>query len=106
MADARTRFGIQIKHSKLGRMHRVQEWFIPWSELGGGGGTEEPAVGTHFGFSIAYNDRDGQPQSKRLRWIDKKGPWRSSAEKGTAPRGWGDLVIGPTQGDPAPTASR
>jgi hypothetical protein len=107
LADAKQRFGIVVRHSKQGRMKRVQEWFLPWSELSGGTLADEPAVGTALGLALGYNDQDTQGGPvKRLRWVDKKGPWRSAGSKGQAPRGWGDLVVGPIPAAPPSTAAR
>jgi len=107
LAEAKQRFGIVVCHSKSGRMKRIQEWFLPWIEVSGGAWSDEPAVGTELGLTIGYNDQDlpGGPV-KRLRWIDKKGPWRAPGAKGEAPRGWGDLVIGPIPEARPSTAAR
>lgn len=99
LADARARHGIVVRHSKLGRMHRVQEWFIPWAELTGGVLQGEPAPGTRLALALSYNDTDDDGATKRLRWVDKKGPWGNAGDQGVAPRGWGDLLIGPVLGD-------
>jgi hypothetical protein len=59
----------------------------------------EPAVGTRLGFALGYTDLDhggedpGLP--KQLRWIDHTTPWAFGATKGDAPKGWGDIEIGP-----------
>ena len=72
-------------------LRRVQEWFLPWSELGREG---EPAVGARLAFAPAYNDSDGGPR-KQLCWIDNTSPWAFSARSEDLPRGWGDIEIGP-----------
>ena len=55
--DARARFGIQIENIKTDYFYKAQEWFIPWSEYGGGLPGEPPA-GTRLAFTAGFNDRD------------------------------------------------
>ena len=91
--EAKSRYGIEVRTVKLDRFTRVQEWFIPWSELGMEG---PPSAGTRLGFAPGYNDRDpGESTSKELRWIGKTSPWAHGVANGKAPRGWGDIEIGP-----------
>ena len=91
--------GIVVRHVKLDRLRRAQEWFLPWTELGRAPG-DEPAVGTRFGFAPGYKDFDVSGESaaaaaKTLRWVGRSSPWQHSAHRGEPPRGWGDLEIGP-----------
>jgi len=98
-AEARKRFGIEIRFAKLSKLVRVQEWFLPWAEVGADGLPGEPAIGTKLAFAAGYNDMDpGQTSEKKLRLIGGTSPWKCGA--GTpAPRGWGDLEIGPVAGE-------
>jgi hypothetical protein len=101
LADARKHQGIRIRFVKVDPLTRVQEWFLPWSEIGRSGDVaSEPAVGTRFAFAPGYNDSDpGEGTTKQLRWIDHTSPWACSATRGEAPRGWGDIEIGPMIGN-------
>ncbi len=91
--EARTHLGIDIRFVTLSKMVRVQEWFLPWAEVGTGLITEEPPVGTRLAFAAGYNDTDADGSGeKRLRLMGPSSPWRHGA--GTeAPRGWGDILI-------------
>ena len=102
-ANARAQKGIEVRWVKLDRFHRVQEWFLPWTAIGRPGDlAAEPAVGTRLAFAPSYTDRDkggedpGTP--KTLAWINHSSPWNFSATRGEAPKGWGDLEIGPMLG--------
>ncbi len=97
MSGARKYHGIIIRFVRVDPRTRVQEWFLPWSEIGSLGElTEEPAVGVRLAFAASYNDTDDSRAGvKRLLWVDNTSPWRSSAADGEAPRGWGDIEIGP-----------
>jgi hypothetical protein len=87
--------GMQIRYVRLDSLRRVQEWFIPWSEVGV---PEEPQVGARLAFAPAYNDSDGGPR-KQLCWIGNTSPWVFSARSEDLPRGWGDIEIGPMTGE-------
>jgi len=54
---------------------RIQEWFLPWSELGIDI-NPFPENGMKFAFSGGYNDKDevASEQSSLLRWL-KHDPW-------------------------------
>jgi hypothetical protein len=54
--DASERFGLQIENIKTDYFYKAQEWFIPWSEIGGL--SSEPDAGSRIAFSGGYNDRD------------------------------------------------
>jgi hypothetical protein len=95
LAELKRVRGMEIHYAKLDSLRRVQEWFIPWSELGR---PEEPAVGERLAFAPAYNDSDGGPR-KQLTWIDNTTPWVFSARSEDLPRGWGDIEIGPMAGE-------
>ena len=124
LAELTARRGMQVRHVRINRVTRAQEWFIPWGELGVGGKTPaEPAVGSRLAFAPGYNDMDpGEPSEKDLRWIAKPSvkaaaaaaeaaqtgrpwrrtrtpvrtsPWAEAALGGEAPRGWGDIEIAP-----------
>jgi hypothetical protein len=89
VADVRKRTGIQVRFTKINRLTRVQEWFIPWSELGRiGADTAEPELGTRFAFAPGYNDLDpGEPLGKELRWIAAATPPAPAAPAAAAPVG-------------------
>jgi pimeloyl-ACP methyl ester carboxylesterase len=87
--------GMQIHYAKIDSLRRVQEWFIPWSEVGR---ASEPAVGTRLAFAPAYNDTDPGTGRKQLCWIGHSSPWVFSARSEDLPRGWGDIEIGPMIG--------
>jgi hypothetical protein len=98
--NAKAQKGIVVRWVKVDKFHRVQEWFIPWTAIGRPGDiASEPAVGTRLGFAPSYTDRDkggedpGLP--KTLTWIGKTSPWAFAATRGDAPKGWGDIEIGP-----------
>ncbi|GAH05164.1 unnamed protein product, partial [marine sediment metagenome] len=55
--EAATQLGLQIENIKTDYFNKAQEWFIPWSEYGGGL-SGEPAAGTKLAFSGGFNDRD------------------------------------------------
>ena len=95
--EARKYNGIVIRFVRVDPRTRIQEWFLPWHEIGSRGElTAEPSVGARLAFAPSYNDTDSDSTSvKRLLWIDNTSPWRSSATDGQAPRGWGDIEIGP-----------
>lgn len=97
--DARRLRGIVVRHHRLDPLTRAVELFLPWSEVGGHGGLlGEPAFGTRMAFSPSYNDVDGSESRKALAWVGGRSPWDFSAQRGEAPRGWGDLEIGPMLG--------
>jgi hypothetical protein len=101
--DARNLFGIQIENLKTDYYYKVQEWFIPWSEYGGGL-AGEPEAGTRLAFTAGFNDRDEGEHfppgvtssggsvnaSNALRWIGKTDPWGSNK----TPYGWGEIELG------------
>jgi hypothetical protein len=95
LSEARKLYGIVIKFSKLDRRTRVQEWCIPWPQIGNGNVTAIPALGARLGFAPGYNDRDDLQGVKELRWVGRKSHWAYSGESGTTPRSWGDIEIGP-----------
>ena len=102
--NARKQFGIQIENISLDAFHKAQEWFIPWSEYGGGL-QGEPDAGTRLAFTAGFNDRDAGEHfppgvtssggsvkaSNALRWIDKTDPWGASEP----PFAWGEIELGP-----------
>ncbi|HYW94620.1 MAG TPA: hypothetical protein VE870_03430 [Bacteroidales bacterium] len=101
--DAREEFGVKIENVKLDYYLKAQEWFIPWSEFGGGF-KGEPDAGTRMGFSAGFNDRDAGEHfppgvtssggtlkaSNAIRWIDRKDPWASNKP----PYAWGEIELG------------
>ncbi len=101
--EATKQFGIQIENIKVDYYYKAQEWFIPWSEIGGGL-PGEPDAGTRIAFSTGFNDRDKGEHfppgvtssggtlkaSNALRWINKSDPWRSNKP----PYNWGEIEIG------------
>jgi len=105
--DARSQLGLQIENIKTGYFDKVQEWFIPWSEYGGGL-SEEPDTGNRLGFTAGFNDRDegehfppgvttsgGTVQaSNSIRWINKSDPWGAGPASGMPPYNWGEIEIG------------
>ncbi len=108
-ANARAQKGIEVRWVKLDRFRRVQEWFIPWTAIGQSGDlSAEPAVGARLAFAPSYTDRDkggedpGTP--KTLVWINHTSPWNFSPTRGEAPKGWGDIEIGPMLALGAPSA--
>lgn len=102
-ADAKQLFGIQIENLKTDHFYKVQEWFIPWSEVGGGL-EGEPEPGTRIAFTAGFNDRDDGEHfppgvtssggsvkaSNSLRWINRSDPWGSN----NPPYNWGELLFG------------
>jgi len=102
--EAREQFGIRIENISEGPFFKVQEWFIPWSEVGGGL-KAMPGTGAKVAFTVGYNDRDEGEHfppgvnssggtvkaSNALRWINRSDPWGS----GTPPYNWGQLLFGP-----------
>ncbi|MBN2092713.1 hypothetical protein JW964_24035 [candidate division KSB1 bacterium] len=101
--DAKAQFGIEIENIKTDYFYKAQEWFIPWSEYGGGL-PSEPDAGTRLSFSGGFNDRDegehfppgvtssggSVKASNELRWIGKSDPWGSSK----SPYNWGEIELG------------
>ncbi|MDX2432294.1 MAG: hypothetical protein QNK35_15260 [Bacteroides sp.] len=101
--NAQSQFGIQIENIKTDYFYKAQEWFIPWSEYGGGL-TGEPAAGTRLAFTAGFNDRDegehfppgvnssggSVKASNALRWIGATDPWGSNKP----PYGWGEIELG------------
>jgi hypothetical protein len=101
--EAQARFGIQIENIKTNHFYKAQEWFIPWSEYGGGL-SEEPDAGTRLAFSAGFNDRDqgehfppgvtssggSLKASNALRWIGGTDPWGSNKP----PYAWGEIELG------------
>ncbi|MBN1895940.1 hypothetical protein JW906_15755 [bacterium] len=102
-SEAKDRFGIEIENIQTGYFLKAQEWFIPWSEFGGGL-PGEPEAGTRLGFSGGFNDRDegehfppgvtssggSVKASNGLRWIGKSDPWGSNQP----PFNWGEIELG------------
>lgn len=102
--QAREQFGTEIENVKLTPFYKAQEWFIPWSEYGGGL-KAEPESGSHLAFTAGFNDRDkgehfppgvtssggSVKASNALRWIDKTDPWGEN----NPPYAWGEIIIGP-----------
>ncbi len=101
--EAQSQFGVQIENIKTDYFYKAQEWFIPWSEYGGGL-PGEPAAGTRLSFTAGFNDRDegehfppgvtssggSVKASNALRWIGKTDPWGSNK----TPFGWGEIELG------------
>ncbi|MGV3617311.1 MAG: hypothetical protein ACO1SV_18445 [Fimbriimonas sp.] len=83
--------GIRIRRARVGDRF-VQEWTIPWSQVGATGLQGTPAKGTRIGFGMGYNDAD-EPNvpSKQLRW-NKTSPWRQSAAQGRNVT-WGEIRL-------------
>ncbi len=102
--QARTAYGTSIKTLSRGYFEKAQEWFVPWSEYGGGL-PSEPDAGTRLCFAPGYNDRDegehlppgrtssggSVKASDAMRWIGKSDPWGSSKP----PFSWGEIELGP-----------
>jgi len=102
-AEAKAQFGLEVENIKTDYFYKAQEWFIPWSEYGGGL-PAEPDVGTRLGFSPGFNDRDegehfppgvtssggSVKASNALRWIGNTNPWGSS----NPPYAWGEIELG------------
>ncbi len=101
--DAQAQFGIRIENLKTDHFHKAQEWFIPWSEYGGGL-DGEPDAGTRLAFTAGFNDRDhgehfppgvtssggSLKASNALRWINNTDPWGSNKP----PYAWGEIELG------------
>ena len=101
--EAQDRFGIRIENIKTDYFYKAQEWFIPWSEYGGGLEGEPPA-GTRLAFTAGFNDRDEGEHfppgvntsggtvkaSNALRWIGRTDPWGTSEP----PYAWGEIELG------------
>lgn len=102
--EAGNTLGIEIERFQTGYYNKVQEWFIPWSEINPAF-KSEPSAGTRVAFSAGFNDRDegehfppgvtssggSVKASNSLRWINRSDPWGS----GKAPFNWGEIVLGP-----------
>ena len=100
--EAKEHFGIEVENVTIDHFHKAQEWFLPWSEIGGW--NEEPPAGTRFGFSGGFNDRDKGEHfppgvnssggtvkaSNGIRWINNTDPWGSSKP----PYAWGEIELG------------
>lgn len=91
--EAHRRLGIDIRFVKLSSLVRVQEWFLPWAEVGTGELSEEPPRGSKLAFAVGYNDTDADGATKKLRLMGPSEPWKHGAGS-ERPRGWGDLEIG------------
>jgi hypothetical protein len=101
--EAERLFGIRMENVKTDHFFKAQEWFIPWSEVGGGF-PSEPDAGTRIAFAAGYNDRDegehlppgvtssggSVKASNALRWIGNTDPWGSSKP----PYAWGEIELG------------
>ncbi len=101
--EAQENFGILIENVKTDYYFKAQEWFIPWSEYGGGL-SREPEAGTRLAFSAGFNDRDqgehfppgvtssggSLKASNALRWIGSTDPWGSNKP----PYAWGEIELG------------
>jgi hypothetical protein len=103
MDDGRKEFGLEFDGAQTSPTTRVQEWFIPWDELGV---SAEPQDGARLAFAPGYNDmdqkdHDGQRDSDgnimhdKLRWLNRTGPWAHASKDGPHPAVWGDLEMGP-----------
>ena len=106
--EAEEQFGVEIENLKTGYFYKAQEWFIPWSEYGGGL-ESEPDAGTRIGFSAGFNDRDEGEHfppgvnssggsvhaSNAIRWIGKSDPWGNGPRYSKPPFGWGEIELGP-----------
>ena len=102
--QAKAEYGIEIENIKTKPFYKAQEWFIPWSEYGGGF-ESEPDAGTRMAFTAGYNDRDkgehfppgmnasggSVKASNALRWIGQTDPWGSNKP----PYAWGEIELGP-----------
>ncbi len=101
--SAEKQFGIQIENLKTDYFYKAQEWFIPWSEIGGGL-PGEPRTGSRIAFTTGFNDRDegehfppgvtssggSVKASNALRWINRSDPWGSNK----SPYNWGEIEFG------------
>jgi hypothetical protein len=98
-SDLADEHGMQVDCATVDKFRTAQEWFVPWSEVGGGL-EGEPAQGARLGFAPGYNDRDpgeylASGGHDQLRWVDRSSPWGHQSSKGDPPLGWGDIEIGP-----------
>ncbi len=101
--EAEVQYGIQIENIKTDYFYKAQEWFIPWSEIGGGL-PGEPDAGSKIAFTAGFNDRDegehfspgvtssggSVKASNALRWIERSDPWGSNK----SPYNWGEIEFG------------
>jgi hypothetical protein len=106
--NAKKYLGVQIELLTTDHFHKAQEWFIPWSEYGGGL-EKEPDAGTRLAFAPGYNDRDkgehfppgttssggSVKASNSLKWIGKSTPWAEGPVYAKPPYAWGEILIGP-----------
>lgn len=70
-------------------MHRVSEWFIPWTQWGL---TAPPPMGATLAFTCEYNDADSSVAGIRtLEWIGLCNPYCMPPNAAT----WGEVEIGP-----------
>jgi hypothetical protein len=102
MEDGKKEFGMEIDGAQVSPTKRVQEWFIPWDQLGV---SAEPEIGTRLAFAPGYNDmdqtnhdgqrdNDGNIMHDRIRWLNRTGPWEHPSSKGPNPQVWGNLEMG------------
>jgi hypothetical protein len=77
LEDAQEKYdGMGMEIIEVDGTTRIQEWFIPWSQLGNIDVTNLPAEGKLIGFAGGYNDKDdaAAEQPSKLRWT-KYDPW-------------------------------
>jgi len=89
--------GMAFDVAAISANRKVQEWFIPWDEVGAGVVGGEPDEGVRLALSVSYNDKDdpGAAGCDRLHWINRTSPWGVPGLKGPNPISWGDLEMGP-----------
>jgi hypothetical protein len=93
-AEARERYGIVIRHVRLNRRVRVQEWFLPWAQVGHGDLTRAPKIGEKLAFTASYSDKDDPAGPvKKLILDGGDNPWEHGAGA-EGSRGWGDIKMG------------
>lgn len=81
-------YGVKAEVVTLDGTHKATEWFYPWDFLD----VNNEFAGDRFGFTVGYNDKDGDNTNPDcLRWLGKD-PWAGDAQTVNY---WGDILLGP-----------
>jgi hypothetical protein len=88
-AEAAAQYNLHVEVVTVDATHKVQEWFIPWTNFGNGGFPVGTAIaGKRVGFSGGYNDKDGDNAVEDKLRFTGKDPWSTVITDA-----WGDMLI-------------
>lgn len=99
-ADSKTgEFKIEVEIVSVDAYNRIQEWLIPWAQVGNPGLGSKPAVGTQIAHVCHYNDLDGSTTDREDILCWNMGSTYNNLYGPTSPYRWNDIEFGPKVDD-------